>query len=361
MSPTRLSQLSRREFLATAAAGMAAPAMAGGASVSTCESVTPSPLPIILPRALKRGDTLGIVSPAGATYVAEPVERAVETLTAMGFKVKPSPSLKARYGHFAGNDQTRADAVNAMFADPAVNGILAFTGGSGCTRIVDLLDYPLIQRNPKFFGGFSDLTALLNAIHRQTGLITFHSPTASSEWNPYSLDCFRRMTMLGETLTLVNPIADEALPVQRKFRTRTLVPGKARGRLVGGNLTVLATLAGSRHWPNFDGAILFVEDINEYLYRLDRVFAHLRAAGAFKRLAGVVLGQFTDCNPGDDNYGTLTLDEIFTDYFGHLGIPVFSGAMIGHVAQKMTIPIGLSVEMDADRGQIRLLESAVRT
>lgn len=354
------NRLSRRSFLATAGAGLAVPVLASTDPSVPCLN-SPSAAPaLVLPRALKAADTLGVVSPAGATYERATIEIALETLSAMGFKVKPSQHLAARYGHFAGTDQQRAHDLNAMFADPEVDGIFALTGGSGCTRIVDLLDYPLIQRNPKFFGGFSDITVLLNAIHQRTGLVTFHSPTASSAWNPYSLDNFRRIVMRGEATTLVNPIAEEELPTQRKFRTRTIVPGRARGRLIGGNLTVLATLAGTRHWPNLDGAILFVEDINEYLYRLDRVFAHLRAAGAFARLAGVVLGQFTECTPGDGAFGTLTLEEIFADYFGGLGIPVFSGAMIGHVAEKMTIPIGLMAEIDATRGSIRLLQPAVR-
>lgn len=343
------AKLSRREFLAAAGS---APFALTPATAATAQR------PLLLPPALRPGDTVGVIAPAGATYPDQPTDLALESLAALGFKVKPSRHLRARWGHFAGTDTQRAEAVNEMFADPEIKGIFALTGGSGCTRLLDKIDYPLIARNPKFFGGFSDLTALLNAIQARTGLVTFHSPTASSAWNKFSRDCFFAMLRDGEALTLKNPVASEDLPVQKKFRTRTLVSGRARGRLLGGNLTVLATLLGTPYAPDFDGAILFLEDINEYLYRLDRCLAHLRQAGALARLAGVALGQFTDCNPGE-GYGTLTLEEIFADYFGKLGIPVYSGAQFGHVHEKLTVPVGLDAEIDADEGTLRLLRPAV--
>jgi muramoyltetrapeptide carboxypeptidase len=357
--------LSRRQFLIAGGAGAAASLAAPISPISAAMAKSPSEKtdfpqpPTILPPALRPGDTIAIISPANATYPREPFELAIETIEAMGFRAKPAPNWKARYGHFAGTDAQRADAVNAMFADASVHGMLALTGGSGCTRILDRLDYPLIAQNPKVIGGMSDLTALLNGIYRRTGVLTFHSPTVGSSWNPYALDNFRRVAMAGEAALQRNPVASENLPVQKKYRTRTLVPGTARGRLIGGNLTVLATLAGTAYWPDFNGAILFIEDINEHIYRLDRVLAHLRLAGAFKNLAGVVIGQFTNCEPGD-GYGTLTLDEVFGEYFGSLGVPVYTGAMFGHIAEKMTFPVGAQAEIDADKHEIRLLTPAVR-
>lgn len=345
------ANLSRRGFLAAAGAAPLALVSAGAAAA-------PGRRPVVRPAALKPGDTIGVVAPAGAIFPDQPVELALETMAALGFKVRPSRHLRARWGHFAGTDAQRAEAVNEMFADPEVKGIFALTGGSGCTRLLDRLDYAVIARQPKFFGGFSDLTALLNAIQARTGLVTFHSPTASSAWNKYSRDGFFAMVQGGEALTLRNPVASEDLPVQKKFRFRTLRPGLARGPLLGGNLTVLATLCGTPYAPDYDGAILFLEDTNEHLYRVDRTLAHLRQSGVFRRLAGVVLGQFTDCSPGE-GHGTLTLEEILADYFGGLGIPVYSGAQFGHVAEKMTLPVGLEVELDATQGTLRLLQPAV--
>jgi muramoyltetrapeptide carboxypeptidase len=313
---------------------------------------------LLAPR-LRPGDTIGLVSPANATFEREPLKMAVEVLQALGFKVKPGEFIAARRGPFAGTDAQRAADINAMFADDSVAGILAMTGGSGCNRIVDKLDYALIRRKPKFFGGFSDLTCLVNAIHRQTGLVAFHSPVAVSEWNDYSVQSFKAIAMNAEAAVLRNPIVKPVDDlIAREERITTVRPGKAQGRLVGGNLTVLASMAGSAYFPDCRGALLFLEDINEYIYRIDRCLSTLRLAGALSQLSGVVLGRFTKCEPGE-GYGSLTLDEVFDDYFLPLNVPVYRGAAIGHIKRKLTVPVGAPAEMDADAGTIRLLAPAV--
>lgn len=340
---------SRRQLLqvSTAAASLLA-AQPGRAAPGT----------LLAPR-LKLGDTLGLVSPANATFEREPLKIAVESLQALGFKVKLGRHVDARRGPFGGTDAQRAADINAMFADDGVAGLIALTGGSGCNRIVDQLDYDLIKRKPKFFGGFSDLTSLVNAIHRQTGLVTFHSPVAGSEWNDFSVQSFKAVAMNAEAAVLRNPVVKPVDDlVAREERITTIRPGKARGRLVGGNLTVLASLAGSAYFPDCRGAILFLEDINEYIYRIDRCLSTLRLTGSLGQLAGVVLGRFTKCEPGD-GYGSLTLDEVFDDYFLPLNVPVFRGAAIGHIKRKLTVPVGVAAEIDADVGTIRLLGSAV--
>ncbi|HTD05866.1 LD-carboxypeptidase [Undibacterium sp.] len=348
---------SRRQFAQTLAAATGAFALGG----TPAHAQTASRLAPIYPKRLKPGDTIGLVSPAAATYEREPVEIAIETMQALGFKVKQSPYLRARYGHFGGTDAQRAEAVNSMFADDSVDGILALTGGSGCNRIVDKLDYALIRKRPKFFGGYSDLTSLVNAIQAQTGLVTFHSPVAASEWNEFSVSHFRAMVMEGQAPLLRNPNGPKERGdnlVQTQDRIHTLRGGRARGPLVGGNLAVLTSLAGSAYWPDFRGAILFLEEVNEYIYRVDRMLSQLRLSGALQQVRGVVIGKFTKCTPGE-GYGTLTLDEVFDDYFLPLNIPVFSGATIGHIKQKFTMPVGCEVEMDADAGSIQLLRPAV--
>jgi muramoyltetrapeptide carboxypeptidase len=307
---------------------------------------------------LKPGDTLAMINPSGAIYERAPYAVATESLQALGFKVREAPHLRARYGHFAGSDRQRADDVNAMFGDAAVHGILAMTGGSGGNRMLPLLDYELIRRNPKFLGGFSDITALINAVHAKTGLVTFHSPVADSEWNPFSVDHFKRAVVGAEAMTLKNPPDDDGVLVPKTGRITTIRAGIARGPLVGGNLTVLMSMAGSAYWPPFKGAILLLEDINEYIYRVDRMLSTLKNAGVFDALAGVVLGAFTNCEPGD-GFGTLTLDEVFDDYFKPLNIPVYRGAQFGHIKRKFTLPIGLPVTMDAGAGTINFLSSAV--
>ena len=339
----------RRQFIAAA----------GAAAMPFAPPVPAQTAPLLRPKRLQPGDTIAFVNPSSAIHERAPYEIAAESLQALGFKVREAPHLRARYGQFAGTDAQRAADVNAMFADPSVNGILALTGGSGGNRILPLLDYVLIRRNPKVLAGFSDITALINAIHVQTGLVTFHAPVGISEWNPFSVEHFRGTLMDGQAMLLTNPRDKDDNIVSRTGRITTLRGGTARGPLVGGNLAVLTSMAGSPYWPKFDGAILFLEEINEYLYRVDRMLSTLKISGALGRLAGVVLGGFTNCTPGDGNYGTLTLDEIFDDYFKPLNVPVYSGALFGHIKRKFTLPVGLGVEMDADAGTIRYLQPAV--
>ena len=364
--------LQRRRFIASSLATATAAAASATTATTTATTASASkgspaatncntapPLPVLRAPRLRAGDTIALINPSGAIYERAPYQFATEALQALGFKVREAPNLRARYGHFAGTDAQRAADVNAMFADPAVHGILAMTGGSGGNRMLPLVDYAAIRRTPKFLGGFSDLTALINAVQVQTGLVTFHCPMAASEWNEFSVQWLRSAVMDARAVTLANPTDREDNLVTRSGRTTTLRGGKARGPLVGGNLAVLSAMAGSAYWPRFDGAILFLEDVNEYIYRVDRMLSTLKLSGALDRVAGVVLGGFTNCGPGDGNYGTLTLDEVFDDYFKPLNVPVYSGALFGHIKRKFTLPVGLQVEIDADAGTLRYLQPAV--
>jgi muramoyltetrapeptide carboxypeptidase len=279
-------------------------------------------------------------------------------LQALGFQVRETPHLRARYGHFAGTAEQRAADFNALVADPSVHGLLAITGGSGANRVLPLLDYAALRRQPKVIAGFSDVTALLNAVQAQTGLVTFHAPVAVSEWNAFSVGHFKAVLMDAAPHLLANPSDRGDNLIVKEHRIQTLKPGLARGPLLGGNLAVLSSLAGSAYLPRFNGAILFLEEINEYIYRVDRMLSTLKLAGVLDRLAGVVIGAFTNCNPGE-GHGTLTLDEVFDDYFLPLKVPVYRGATIGHIRPKFTVPVGLPAEMDATAGTIRLLMPAV--
>ena len=315
---------------------------------------------LLRPPRLREGDTLGLFNPSGAIYERAPYEIARETMQALGFRVREAPNLRARYGHMAGTPAQRAADIHALFADPEVQGLLAVTGGSGANRVLPLLDYDLIARHPKFLGGFSDLTALLTAVHVKTGLVTFHSPLARSEWNAFSIEQFKAVAVQGLAHTMRNPVLAGDEPVAREGRITTIRGGQAQGPLAGGNLAVLTSLAGTPYWPRLDGAILFLEDVNEYVYRVDRMLSTLMLSGALARVAGVVLGGFTDCAPSEGSFGTLTLDEVFEDYFGPLGVPVFRGASFGHIKRKFTLPLGVTVRMNADAGTLTLLEPAVR-
>ncbi len=324
----------------------------------------PAPDPPLLsplkPPRLKPGDTIGLFCPAAPAYSRETVQVTIESLQALGFKTKLSTHFYDRYGYLAGHDADRAADLNALFADPSVNAVMAMHGGWGCARILPLLNYEQMRRTPKILIGYSDITALLLGINAKTGLITMHGPEGAATWNAFTADWFRRVLMNGETTLFRNPTTTGDNLVQKADRITTLRPGTARGRLIGGNLTVLSHLVGTPYLPDWNGAILFLEDVHEDIYRMDRMFSQLKLAGILGQVSGVVFGKCTKCEPDSGGgYGSLTLEEVLDEYIKPLKVPAYSGAMIGHIADKFTIPVGLNAEIDATKGTIQLLESAV--
>ncbi|MEE2772308.1 MAG: LD-carboxypeptidase [Bacteroidota bacterium] len=315
---------------------------------------------IIKPKRLKEGDTVGVVSPASAIFTSEPYEIAEESLQAMGLKVKFGKFTKSRYGHLAGTDEERAEEFNNMFRDPEIDAVICLRGGSGAARILPLIDYDAIRQNPKIFIGYSDITALHLAIFEKTGLVTYHGPMATSTWNSFAYDHFREILFDGKELLLSNPeeIGDEL--VQTSNRIRTIQPGKAKGELLGGNLSVLTGIMGSPYFPqNWENKLLYIEDVGEKIYRVDRMMSQLQLGGVLDQITGFIFGKCTDCDPGG-GYGSLTLEEVIDHYIRPLGIPAFSGAMIGHIKDNSTIPNGISAEIDAENGSIQLLETPVK-
>ncbi|UII23590.1 S66 peptidase family protein [Fulvivirga ligni] len=345
---------SRRNFIGGAAILSLAPAF----NLTAKERFFIRSEKIIKPPKLKQGDVVGLISPSGVIHETEPYEIAIETLQSLGFKVKPSEHLYDRYGYLAGTDQDRADEINSMFRDKEIKAIFCIRGGAGAARILDLLDYELIRKNPKVMIGYSDITALLLAIYVKTGLVSFHGPVATSDWNDFTLDSFKRILFQGEAITFTNPTkrADEL--VQTEDRIRTIHPGKASGVLVGGNLSVLSALVGSAYLPDWKGKILFLEDVGEEMHRIDRMMSQLKLAGILDVLSGFVFGKCSRCTPVE-GYGSLTFEEVIDHYIKPLGIPAYSGAMIGHISKKFTIPVGCMVEVDASNGTIEMKESAV--
>ena len=310
----------------------------------------------LLPVRLNPGDTVGLVSPSKATDHQLDIQIATEVMQALGLKVKVGANLASRRGHLAGSDAERASDLNTMFADKAVKAIICLRGGSGAARILPLLDYNLIKANPKILLGYSDITALHCAINAKTGLVTFHGPNASGSWNSFHADQFRRLFFQRERMHYQNVLEAKDELVPRQNRTITINGGKVQGELIGGNLTVLTALAGSPYLPDFNGKILFLEDVEEAPYRIDRMLSTLKLMGALDKIAGFIFGECTDCEPGS-GYGWLTMDQIFADYIKPLNIPAYRGAMIGHVKQQFILPVGSRVELDADAGSIRMLQN----
>lgn len=348
--------MNRRHFLGTTLAASAAAAFGGPRFVSAQPRAAPTK-----PRRLAAGDTVGLVAPANATFQTVDLQVAIESLEALGFKVLVGGHLLDRHGYLAGQDRDRAADINRFFADPSVRAVLPIRGGWGSSRLLSYLDFDAIRRNPKVVLGYSDITALLLGIHAKTGLVTFHGPNGMGRWDAFSVDFFKRVLMQGEAILFQNPhqLSDRNALTQTDNRTMTITAGKARGRLLGGNLTVLTTIVGSPYLPAWDGAIFFCEDVGENYYRIDRMLTQLKLAGVLSRIAGFVFGTCSECGPGDNAFGALTLEEIFADHIKPLGIPAWSGAMIGHGMPQWTLAQGIDVEADADAGTLRMLEPAV--
>jgi len=313
----------------------------------------------LIPKHLSEGDTIGIISPASNRFESEPYEIAVESLQAMGLKVKLGNYVNTHYGHLAGTDEERAEDFNTMFKDPEINAIIALRGGSGAARILDLIDYEAISENPKIFIGYSDITALHTAIYTKTGLVTFHGPMATSKWNSFSYTIFKEILFNKETFIFENPKETGDNLAQVNNRIRTISKGKAEGILLGGNLSVLSGIMGSEYIPNWENKILYLEEVGEKIYAIDRMMSQLKLAGVLNKISGFVFGKCTDCEPGGSGYGSLTLEEVIDHYIKPLNIPAYSGAMFGHVDDNSTIPNGLKVELDANKGIIKMLSPAV--
>ena len=315
---------------------------------------------LLKPARLKPGAIVGIISPASATFVKEELDIVLDAVRGLGLVPKLGVHVRDRYGYLAGIDRDRAADINQFFQDPQVAALLPIRGGWGCSRILPYLDYEVIRQNPKIIIGFSDITALILGINARTQLITFHGPHGLTSWRKSQTEYFRRVLFAGETVTIANPRDgdDSDRLMQVKNRIQTITPGIAKGKLIGGNLSVLSGIVGSPYLPDMAGAILFLEDTGENIYRLDRLMTHLKIAGVFDKLAGFIFGQCPGCTP-DADYGSLTLEEIVWGHIQPLKIPAYYGAAIGHVENIVTLPIGLDVEIDANAGIIKMLEPAV--
>jgi muramoyltetrapeptide carboxypeptidase len=305
-------------------------------------------------RALRKGDTVGLVSPAGSLKDLAQLDEAVATLQRLGFVAKTGESCRAKHGYLAGKDDVRAADMNRFFADPEVAGIVCLKGGYGSPRILDALDYGMIARNPKAFVGFSDITALHLALNKHAGLVTLHGPMGISgvlKDEPFSIESWMK------ALTSSQPLGQLANPVDAPPR-KTLVGGKARGTIIGGNLAIIAATMGTPYEIETKGRILFLEDVNEEPYRVDRMLTQLRLAGKLEACAGIVLGDWSDCHPEEVDR-SLQLSEVFEELLLPLGKPVLTGLQAGHCRPAMTMPFGVEALLDADAMTLEIYERAL--
>ncbi|MDG1857785.1 MAG: LD-carboxypeptidase, partial [Emcibacteraceae bacterium] len=331
-----MQSFNRRGFLTAGAIGSAALAL------GTANSAVAADKKIIKPAKLKTGNTVMIVAPAGVEYQKLRLKLSIESLEALGLKVKVAEHTMGRHGYFPAEDEVRAADLNAAFADKEVDAIIALKGGWGAARTLPFIDFDLIQQNPKILMGYSDITALLNSIYDKTGLITFHGPIAGSSWNSFSTKQVKEILFEGKAQHMVNPQDKGDYLTVRNNRIETIVPGQAEGRLIGGNLSVLTAVQGTPYFPDTKGKIIFLEDVGENIYRVDRMLTQLSLGGHLNDCAGVVLGQWNGVD-SDGGYGDFTLMDIFEQHFISAGKPVFTGAMFGHIADNRTMPVGCNV------------------
>jgi muramoyltetrapeptide carboxypeptidase len=315
--------------------------------------------PLVRPPRLTSGSQIGLVAPAGPLLERDDLTRAQELCRALGYQPVVGKNAHRRFGYLAGTDDERLADLNGALRDSSLDAIWCIRGGYGSIRLLDQVDYGAMAERPKALIGFSDATALLNAVHRLTGVVTFHGPVARTSLTAFSRLHFDRVLTTAEPPGRLGriPFPPDVL-VPQDTRIVSLCGGIAEGPLAGGNLSLLQCLIGTPYFPELAGAILFLEDVGEDLYRVDRMLAHLRLIGALRRLAGVLVGRFTALQRSGGD-GALGFDEVLASYFEPLSIPVAYGFPVGHIESQWTLPLGVRARLDADRGEVELLDPAV--
>jgi len=338
--------MDRRRFLAAAPAGLALAA------------AQPA---LVKPRVLRPGDTVGLVTPS--TYVSDPDKLwlAQKTIEALGLRWKMGRRVGRREGYLGGTVEERVEDLHAMFADPEVKAVFCLRGGYGSAMLLDRLDYGLIRKNAKILLGYSDITALHLGIQRMAGLVTFHGPVVLSGLSDWTLEHLRRALFETKPLgRLSNP--PEPRPIRPRHPWRAVRPGKARGRLAGGNLTLISTTLGTPYEIETEGRILVLEDVGEEPYSIDRMLTHLRLAGKLRGIRGLVFGECASCRPREFQpafESTFSVGEVVQNLLGGLDVPVLTGLVIGHTEDQLTLPLGVEAELDADAGTLTILEPAL--
>ncbi len=314
----------------------------------------------IKPRRLSRGDTIGIVSLASPVFKPSAIDEAIQNLTRMGFRVKVSASVKKADRYLAGDDDFRLREFHRMVADPEVTAIMSTRGGYGSGRLLTRIDYELISKHPKIIIGYSDITSILLAITRLTGLITFYGPMFASEFKSpvsgFTADGFEKVLVQGELPLEIGPCPNAVDPL-------ILSPGRAQGALVGGCLTLISYSLGTPYEIDTKGKLLFFEETREPPYKIDGMITHLLNAGKLQECAGVAIGEMVDCDPdqrpGSFPSGSFHWEEVIEERLGGLGIPILAGLCFGHGEHKATLPVGGTACLDTACRRLILTESPV--
>lgn len=317
--------------------------------------------PVLHPKALRPGDTVALIAPS--THVSDPdrLQAVSRTVEYFGLKPKFGRNVRKKWGYAGGTIDERLDDLHAAFSDQEVKAVFCIRGGYAAGQLLDRIDYKLIERNPKIFIGYSDITAMHLAIHKLTGLVTFHGPVTTSPFTSYTQDCYKRALFGTRPLgALTNPAESNAF--RPNHHIRTIRSGTARGKLMGGNMSLICSTMGTPYEIDTRGKILFIEDVDEQAYTIDRMLTQLRLAGKLQQAAGIVWGECSDCGPKDYKpsftEGNFSVGEVVDNILGSLKVPVVSGLTIGHTADQLTLPLGLDATLDADTGTLTIHEAA---
>ncbi|SET63795.1 muramoyltetrapeptide carboxypeptidase [Natronincola peptidivorans] len=307
---------------------------------------------MIKPKALTQGDTIGVIAPSSPA-TEDKVQLAVEELTKLGFKVKLTESCYATHGYLAGSDELRAEDFNRMFNDKEVQGIICLRGGYGAMKILHKIDQKAIKNNPKVFIGYSDITSLHLLINQNCNLVTFHGPMAAADiakgLDDFSKESFLKAVTKSEAMGLIGNPEDSKI--------ECIVKGEARGKIVGGNLALVSGTMGTPYEIDTRGKLLFLEEIGEEPYRVDRMLTQLALAGKLEDAEGVILGDWNDCDP-QKRQVSLSLMEVFEEIIVPYGKPTIYNLKAGHCTPKVTLPFGVEAALKATEGKLYIEEAA---
>ncbi len=307
----------------------------------------------IKPPALRTGDLIGIVSPASPVDDSTKIEKGIRYLESLGYHTIVGNHVGKQKGYLAGSDNDRVDDLHQMFLHKEIRAIISVRGGYGTPRLLSLLDYSIVKRNPKILVGFSDLTALQCALWKHVRLMTFHGPMLASDMAE-KVDSYTE-EMFWRVISSTKPIGNVELS---GYKPTTLKAGRSTGTLLGGNLSLLVNLIGTPHCPNFRKSLLFLEEVGEEPYRVDRMLVQLRESGILKEASGILAGQFADCIPKDSK-PSASVAALLAESAKSIRKPFLSNLPFGHVPGKLTLPIGLEATLDAGKGTLRFMEAAV--
>ncbi len=314
----------------------------------------------IKPKRLKQGDLIGLAAPASFIDDKE-LEEAVKNVEKLGFKAKYNDNILDRSGYLAGSDEHRANEINNLFEDKEVKGIFCIRGGYGTPRIAKMLNYSTIKRNPKVICGYSDITSLLYSIYSQTGLVCFHGPVATSTFNDFSVNYFVKTLMEPQDKLELISAENEDFSIT-DYQRYVINEGIVEGLLVGGNLSLVVNHIGTKYDIDLKGKILFLEEINEEPYRIDRMLTQLINADKFNGIAGIALGVFRKCEVKkvDPSFSiSFTLKEVLLDRLKALNVPTVYGLSFGHITNKFTLPFGINAKLNTNNFTLTLTEPAV--